>query len=131
MQKNKERKRAKRVVGRNDYKVGERVWVKAYPATNLAKGKTSKISPKRLGPYKITAIINEQTIEILREGKKVENVANMSRYVERPEWMKDADESEEEEIEEAITGSKQNNEFEREDQWGTDFGDEEYVDGDR
>jgi hypothetical protein len=40
---------------------------------NVAKGRTSKLSPKSRGPYEITDIVSEHAIEILKKEECGEN----------------------------------------------------------
>ncbi|MCE3013563.1 MAG: hypothetical protein LW878_10920 [Proteobacteria bacterium] len=115
----REREAKKTRIGRNTYKVGDRVWLRTWPRTVLEKGMTAKLAPKRSGPYEVIRVVNEQTIAVrIGDEDKLVNVANTSEYVERPEWMRD---SEEELMDEE-------NRFEgTEEMWDEDFNDKDYV----
>ena len=111
------RERKERVVT-NKFKIGEKVWLRTWTATNLTKGITAKMASKAEGPYEIVGVPTEQTIVIkLDDGtEKRVNVANTRKHVEREVWMEDSDESEEEVVD-----------FGNEDNADIDFNDEEYT----
>jgi hypothetical protein len=81
------------------YRVGEKVWVRNEPRTNTEREEHKKLKLPWDGPYKIVKANlkkygNSYLVRGIFEGKEEErpiNIKNLKRYVERPEWMKLAD----------------------------------------